>query len=192
MHFLYRCSKIFTERGLNFTWSFFKVICTQSMNIVFVSSIIRNKLCIIYVFFYYFFQKSLTENYFPIAAKNLTTRGPLYTCLVLIAAINLAIRGPLYTCLVYYVRCLSNRNLSDGFIKEADIFHKMIISFWLYMNMIKILFWKRHQRLWIFCFHMHQSLFPDIISWVERTLIFVLSNLQLTCLRWLCHVAEPA
>ena len=35
--------------------------------------------------FYYFFQKSLfTENYFLIAAINLATRGPLYTCLVLI------------------------------------------------------------------------------------------------------------
>ena len=34
--------------------------------------------------FYYFFQKSLfTENYFLIAAINLATRGPLYTCLVL-------------------------------------------------------------------------------------------------------------
>ena len=33
--------------------------------------------------FYYFFQKSLfTENYFLIAAINLTTRVPLYTCLV--------------------------------------------------------------------------------------------------------------
>ena len=33
--------------------------------------------------FYYFFQKSLfAENYFLIAAINLTTRGPLYTCLV--------------------------------------------------------------------------------------------------------------
>ena len=35
------------------------------------------------MFFYYFFQKSLfTENYFLIAAINLATRGPLYTCLV--------------------------------------------------------------------------------------------------------------
>ena len=36
--------------------------------------------------FYYFFQKSLfTENYFLIAAINLATRGPLYTCLVYVA-----------------------------------------------------------------------------------------------------------
>ena len=34
-------------------------------------------------FFCYFFQKLLfTENYFLIAAINLATRGPLYTCLV--------------------------------------------------------------------------------------------------------------
>ena len=36
------------------------------------------------VFFYFFIvQKlSLAKDYFLIAAKNLTTRGPLYTCLV--------------------------------------------------------------------------------------------------------------
>ena len=54
------------------------------MKIVFVASITRNKLCIIYAFFEYFFQKSFfTENYFLIAAINLTYWGPLYTCLVL-------------------------------------------------------------------------------------------------------------
>ena len=37
------------------------------------------------MFFYQFFQKSLfTENYFLIAVINLATRGPLYTCLVLL------------------------------------------------------------------------------------------------------------
>ena len=37
------------------------------------------------LFFYYFFQKSLfTENYILIAAINLTTQGPLYTCLVIL------------------------------------------------------------------------------------------------------------
>ena len=52
------------------------------MKIVFVASIIRNSLCIIYVFLL-FFQKSLfTENYFLIAAISLATWGPLYTCLV--------------------------------------------------------------------------------------------------------------
>ena len=39
--------------------------------------------------FCYYFQKSLfAENYFLIAAMNLTTRGPLYTCLVLIMFIS--------------------------------------------------------------------------------------------------------
>ena len=53
------------------------------MKIVFVASIIRNRLCIIYVFFDYFFEKSLfAENHFVIAAINLTTRGPLYSCFV--------------------------------------------------------------------------------------------------------------
>ena len=53
------------------------------MKIVFVASIIRNSLCLVYVFFYHFFQKSLfTENYILIAAINLASRGPLYTCLV--------------------------------------------------------------------------------------------------------------
>ena len=53
------------------------------MKIVFVASTIRNSLCIIYGFFYYFFQKSLfTVTYFLIAVINLTTWGPLYTCLV--------------------------------------------------------------------------------------------------------------
>ena len=36
--------------------------------------------------------------------KNFYTRGPWYTCLVLVAAINLATRGPLYTCLVLYAK----------------------------------------------------------------------------------------
>ena len=41
-------------------------------------------------FFYYFFQKSLfTENYFLIAATNQATRGPLYTCLVLLCCLSL-------------------------------------------------------------------------------------------------------
>ena len=53
------------------------------MKIMFVASIIRSSLCIIYVFFIIFFQKSLfTEYYFLIVAINLATRGPLYTCLV--------------------------------------------------------------------------------------------------------------
>ena len=78
-------------------------------------------LCIIYAFFAlslrmtwaffdFFVQKSfLTKNYFLTAEINLTTRGPLYTCLVLvkksfltknyflIAAINFTTWGPSYT-----------------------------------------------------------------------------------------------
>ena len=53
------------------------------MKILLVESIIRHKLCIIYAFFDYFFPKSFfTKNHFLIAAINLTTRGPLYTCFV--------------------------------------------------------------------------------------------------------------
>ena len=65
----------------------------------------------------FFVQKSfLTKNYFLTAERNLTPRGPLYTCLVLIffsksfftksyfliAELNLTTRGPLYTCLVMF------------------------------------------------------------------------------------------
>ena len=53
------------------------------MHIIIVASIIRNILCIIYSIFYHCFQKSLfTENYFLFIAINLTTRDPLYNCLV--------------------------------------------------------------------------------------------------------------
>ena len=53
------------------------------MKMLFVATLIRNKLCIIDAFFDYFFHKSFfTENYFLIAAINLTTWRPLYTCLV--------------------------------------------------------------------------------------------------------------
>ena len=52
------------------------------MKIVFVASIIRNSLCIIYVFLLFFQKLLFTENYFLIDAINLATRGPLYTCLV--------------------------------------------------------------------------------------------------------------
>ena len=49
---------------------------------------------------YYFFQKSLfTENYSLIAAINLATRGPLYTCLVYFGLLQLPIVGEGY-CLI--------------------------------------------------------------------------------------------
>ena len=61
---------------------FGKVMRSKSAKMVFVTSIIRHKLCIIYAFFDFFFQRLfLTKNYILIAAKNLT-RGPLYTSLV--------------------------------------------------------------------------------------------------------------
>ena len=58
------------------------------MKMTFVASIIRYKLCIIYAFFDFFVQKSLlTKNYLCIAAIIVTTRGPLYTCLIVLAKI---------------------------------------------------------------------------------------------------------
>ena len=75
--------KFFKGWGCNFAWSFSRVMRALSMNIVFVARIIRHKLCIIYAFFDFFVQKSfLTKNCFLTAERNLTTRGPLYTCLV--------------------------------------------------------------------------------------------------------------
>ena len=53
------------------------------MKILFVASIIRYKLCMIYAFFDFFVQKSfLTKSYFITAEIDLTTWGLLYTCLV--------------------------------------------------------------------------------------------------------------
>jgi len=49
------------------------------MRIVFVASMIRNKLCIVYACFDYFFKNYFfTENYFLIAAINLTTGSIVY------------------------------------------------------------------------------------------------------------------
>ena len=54
------------------------------MKMVFVASIIRHELCMIYAFFdFLFVQKSfLIKSYLLTAEINLTTRGTLYTCLV--------------------------------------------------------------------------------------------------------------
>ena len=59
-------------------------MCSKSKEMEYVARIIRYKSCMICAFFDIFFvQKSfLTKNYFPTAEINLTTRGPLYTCLV--------------------------------------------------------------------------------------------------------------
>ena len=55
---------------------------------VFVARIIRHKLRMFYAFFDLFVQKSLlNKNDFLTAEINLTTLGPLYTCLVLFSII---------------------------------------------------------------------------------------------------------
>ena len=75
--------KILKGWGWNFIWSFRKLMSSKSIMMVFMASIIRHKLCMIYALFYFFVQRSfLTKNYFLIAEINLTTWGPLYTCLV--------------------------------------------------------------------------------------------------------------
>ena len=78
--------KIFKGCGCNFTWSFGKVMPIKSLKMVYVASIISHKLCMIYAFFSFaFVEKSfLTKKFFLCVEINLTTRGPLYTCLVLI------------------------------------------------------------------------------------------------------------
>ena len=82
-NFFYPCLKISKGWGCNFTWSFGKVRRIKSLKMVFVARIIRHKLCMIYAFFDYFFQKTfLTKSYSFTPEINLTSRGPLYTCLV--------------------------------------------------------------------------------------------------------------
>ena len=58
---------------------FGKVTYSKSMKMVLVARMIRHKLWMIYAFFIFFVQKSFLTYKFEI---NLTTRGPLYTCLV--------------------------------------------------------------------------------------------------------------
>ena len=54
----------------------------KSLKMLFLSRIIKHKLCMIFAFFDFFVQKSfLTKNYFFIAVIDLTTRSPCYTCL---------------------------------------------------------------------------------------------------------------
>ena len=58
---------------------------SKSMNMVFMASIIRHELCIIYAFVDFLVQISLlTNNYSLIAEIDLTSRGPLYTSLVIV------------------------------------------------------------------------------------------------------------
>ena len=83
LRFFYLWLEISKGWGCNFTWSFGKVMRIKSLKMVFVARIIRHELCMIYAFLNFFVQNSfLTKNCFHTAEINLTTRGPLYTCLV--------------------------------------------------------------------------------------------------------------
>ena len=70
--------EIFKGWDCNFTWSFRKVMRIKSLKIMFGARIISYKLCMIYAFFWFF----LFKNYFFTAEINVSTRGPMYTCLV--------------------------------------------------------------------------------------------------------------
>ena len=71
--FLPLLNKSLREWGCSFPWSSGKVMRNKSVKMVFVTSII----------FWFFCSKVIfDQRLFSIAAKNLTTRGPLYTCLV--------------------------------------------------------------------------------------------------------------
>ena len=64
--------KIFKGWGCNFTWRFDKVMHSKSQKLVFVARIVRHKLRMIYAYLDYFLTTEI----------DLTTRGPLYICLV--------------------------------------------------------------------------------------------------------------
>ena len=74
------------------------------MKMVFLAIIIRYRLCMIF-----FVQKSfLTKNYFLIVEINLTTRGPLYTCLV-----SLDFASPL--------ECVVSNGIHATFLEDGGI-----------------------------------------------------------------------
>ena len=83
LHFFTFAQKIFKGWGCNFTWSFGKVLRIKSLKMVFVLRIIRYKLCMVYAFSFFCSKIIFTKNNFLTAEMNLTTRGPLYTCLVM-------------------------------------------------------------------------------------------------------------
>ena len=88
------------------------------MKMVFVASIIRHKLYMIYGFLFIVQKSFLTKNHFPIAAINLTTRGPLYTCLVYYGSWWCYYFGPLhYDLLSCFILGLQNTILS----REAEL-----------------------------------------------------------------------
>ena len=78
---------IFKGLGCNFTRSFGQVMRSKSMKMVFVASVINHQLCMIYAFFYFFFQKSFftKKNFLP-ADINLTIG--FYCILVLLYSYN--------------------------------------------------------------------------------------------------------
>ena len=97
--------KFFKGWDWNFTWSLGKIMHSKSMKMVFVASIIRHKLCMIFTFFDCFVPKSfLTKNYFLIAEINWTPPGPLYTCLVFFSFQNSIYLGSFADCRMYKVR----------------------------------------------------------------------------------------
>ena len=59
--FFYLCSKNFEGWGWNFTWSFGKEMCSKSIKMVLVASVIRHKLCMIFAFFDFFCSKSFFD-----------------------------------------------------------------------------------------------------------------------------------
>ena len=74
----------------------------------------------------FFFQKSLfTENYFLIAAINLATRGPLYTCLVLHE-----VRSPFSFFLVTKSEQHTSRGIFEFFAIYAEL-HITISNFFV-------------------------------------------------------------
>ena len=78
--------KIFEGWGWNFTRTFGKVICSKSIKMVFIASIISllimHDLCIFFLFKNHFWPKIIFPIN-PINPINFTTWGPLYACLVL-------------------------------------------------------------------------------------------------------------
>ena len=120
---------------------------SKSMKMVFVARIIRHKLCMIYAFLDFFVQKSFLTKNFLTADINLTTRGPLYTCLVvfeILAYVSLIVKlflklllsgkirniipARVYSPLVTSIsKCLSE-NLLRPFIFSAPLLHTFMIN----------------------------------------------------------------
>ena len=113
---------------------------------VFVASIIRNRLCIIVAFFHYFFQISFI---LLIALMNLTTRGPLCTYLVIYEMICHTL-----TC-TFKIYLFSTANLFHNLNTVVIIVSNQILSnHYLHTRLIQLafqvfvsskMFYKAHQ-----------------------------------------------